>query len=227
MIYILGHGIIAWIALLLLLSGDVEPNPGPSIINGFLLNTRSIKSVNSGRNKLAEFQSLVSVKNAMVICLTETWLSAEIGDDEILPTDSYKIYRKDRGGYGGVLTAVHTSINSKHRPDLVSNSDHHNEIIAVEIRLPKLPKLALIIFYRPPGDNSHECLANLEETINKVKRSGFTNICLMGDFNLPNMDPATGIPLDNRWNCEAFYNVFQSAGLSHKVTGQPTSEGIQ
>ena len=45
----------------------------------------------------------------------------------------------------------------------------------------------------------------------------------MGDFNLPNMDPATGIPLDNIWNCEAFYNVFQSAGLSHKVTG-PTHE---
>ena len=45
--YMLGHGLIAWIALLLLLSGDLEPNPGPNIINGFLLNTRSIKFVNS------------------------------------------------------------------------------------------------------------------------------------------------------------------------------------
>ena len=221
--YMLGHGLIAWIALLLLLSGDVEPNPGPNIINGFLLNTRSIKSVNSRRNKLAEFQSLVSIKNAMVICLTETWLTADVRDDEILPTDSYNIYRKDRDGHGGVLTAVHTSINSKHRPDWVSDNDSHNEIIAVEIRIPKLPKLALITFYRPPSDNSHECVANLEDTINKVKRSGFNNICLMGDFNLPNMDPVTGMPLDNRWNCEAFYNMFQSVGLSHLVTG-PTHE---
>ena len=45
----------------------------------------------------------------------------------------------------------------------------------------------------------------------------------MGDFNLQNMDPVTGMPLDNRWNCEAFYNMFQSAGLSHLVTG-PTHE---
>ena len=117
--YMLGHGLIAWIALLLLLYGDVEPNPGPNIINGFLLNTRSIKSVNSRRNKLAEFQSLVSIKNAMVICFTETWLTADVRDDEILPTDSYNIYRKDRDGHGGVLTAVHTSINSKHRRDWV------------------------------------------------------------------------------------------------------------
>ena len=74
-----------------------------------------------------------------------TRLSAEIGDNEILPTDSYKIYRKDRDGHGGVLTAFHTSINSKHRPDVVSNSDLHNEIIAVEIRLHKLSQLVLVI----------------------------------------------------------------------------------
>ena len=66
----------------------------------------------------------------MVICLTETWLTADVRDDELPPTDSYNIYRKDRDGHGGVLTAVHTSINSKHRPDWVSDNDSHNEIIA-------------------------------------------------------------------------------------------------
>ena len=45
----------------------------------------------------------------------------------------------------------------------------------------------------------------------------------MGDFNLPNMDPVTGIPLINRWNCEAFYDVFQAIGLNRLVTG-PTHE---
>ena len=188
--------------------------PDLSIINGFQSNTRSIKSVDSSRNNLAEFQSLVSVKNTMVICLTETCLSAEIVDDEILPIDSYKIYRKARGWHGTVLTEVHTSINCK---------DHHKNIISVEIRLPKLPQLALINFYRPPSDISHGCVENVEETMNKVKRSGFTSICSMGNFNLPNMDPATSIPLDNRWHCEALYNVFQFAGLSHMVTG-PTHE---
>ena len=41
----------------------------------------------------------------------------------------------------------------------------------------------------------------------------------MGDFNLPNLEPATGMPLDNRWNCEAFYNVFQSV-----LVTEPTHE---
>ena len=66
-LYKLEQGLITWIYMLLLLSGDIESNPGPNIINAFLLNTRSIKSVNSRRNKLAEFQSLVALKNAMVV----------------------------------------------------------------------------------------------------------------------------------------------------------------
>ena len=153
----------------------------------------------------------------MVVCLTENWLTADVGNDEILPTDCYNIYRKDRGGHGGVLTAVHTSINSKQRPDLVPDSDSHNEI-----RLPKLPKLAMIKFYRPQNDNSHECVTNLGETLNNVQRSVF-HIFVMGDFNLPNMDPVTGISLNYRWNCQAFYDVFQSIGLDNLVTG-PTHE---
>ena len=61
-LYMLEQGLITWIYMLLILSGDIESNPGPNIINGFLLNTRSIKSVNRRRNKLAEFQSLVALK---------------------------------------------------------------------------------------------------------------------------------------------------------------------
>ena len=58
MLFMLSTGLMTWICLLLMLSGDIEPNPGLGVIKGILLNARSIKFVNSRRNKLAELQSL-------------------------------------------------------------------------------------------------------------------------------------------------------------------------
>jgi hypothetical protein len=111
----LSCGLIFLIFLLLILCGDIEQNPGPDqIINGFLLNARSIKSVNQQRNKIVELQSLASIKDATIICLTETWLTKDIADSEILPSNIYNIYRKDRDGRGGgVLTAVKFYLISK------------------------------------------------------------------------------------------------------------------
>ena len=70
-----------------------------------------------------------------------------------LPEADLNIYRKDRGGYGGVLTAIHTSIYSKLRPDLMVQNGRHNEIIVVVIIIPKLPRIALLTYYRPQSDN--------------------------------------------------------------------------
>ena len=168
MLFKLSTGLMAWICLLPMLSGDIKPNPGPGVIKAILLNARGIKSVNSQRNKLAELQSLVTLKSAAIVCLTETWLSDDISNDEILPSDHYKIYRKDRGGYGGILTAIQRS-----RSDLTPPTEIHNEILVVEIRFPKVLKLALINFYRPPNDTSLECVANLQATL----RNNIDNAC--------------------------------------------------
>ena len=195
--YISNLGLLYWLFLLIVIDNDVELNPGPNSINGFLLNARSIKSVNSNRNKLAIFQSLVSLKNASIVCLTETWLTDDIQNEEILPVGSHKIFRKDRGGYGGVLVAIHESIKCKNRPDLVSSSIDHNETVVVELRLPKLPKIALVAHYRPPGDNSSECIQNIKHVYKNIKEAKFNYICTMGNYNLPNLDTRSGLPQDN------------------------------
>ena len=223
MLFMLSTGLMAWICLLLMLSGDTKPNPSPGVIKGILLNARSIKSLNSRRNKLAELQSLVTLKSAAIVCLTETWLSDDISNDEILPFDHYNIYRKDRGGYGSILTAIHTSVNLRSRPDLTPPTEIHNEILVVKNWFPKVPKVALIDFYRPPSDTSLECVANLQVTLRAVAEAGFVNICVTGDFNLPNLNPIAGVALDNRWNCSEYCDIFHEAGLSHLVT-QPTHE---
>ena len=213
-----------WMLMVLLKCGDIELNPGPSEINGILLNCRSLKSVNSKRNKMSELQSLVSLKHADIVCLTETWLTADIASDEILPHDTFSIYRKDRaGGYGGVLVGIHQSIKSKLRCDLMPDDTDHNELIVVEIRLPKLPKIALINFYRPPTDNSLQCINNFTKTLKKVQESGFHKIWVMGDFNLPNLDIVTGLPRNNEHNCLNFYECFHDHGLMHLVN-DPTHQ---
>lgn len=86
--------------LLLPSCGDIETNPGPSlssnnkddgkakrqrssanIVNSLkcgLMNTRSL------RNKLTKFQLLLSANNSVIFAVTETWLSSDISDAEIL-----------------------------------------------------------------------------------------------------------------------------------------------
>ena len=64
-------------------------------------------------NKLSYFQSLVYCGSVDCFCVTETWLSANILDGEILP-NQYVIYRQDRASKGGgVMIAVRNEICSR------------------------------------------------------------------------------------------------------------------
>ncbi len=166
-------GLPVWYFLLLLLCGDIHPNPGPASskpIDGFLLNSRSLKSVDSRRNKLAQFHTTVALKKPSIICITETWLTSEVQNLELLSDSEYSVYRRDRpqGRGGGVLTAIHNSIKSKIREDLNSGNILHNEILVVELKLPKLPKIALVNMYRPPSDVDTACPNNLYSCLNKI-----------------------------------------------------------
>ena len=70
------------------------------------LNSRSLV------NKLSKFQAFAYSFNYSIICVSETWLSSHIFDNETLPTD-YTIYHKDRCSWGGgVLMAIKDKIAS-------------------------------------------------------------------------------------------------------------------
>ena len=85
----------------ILLCGDIAINPGPhpSSISCFLQNVRSLKAVvaDGGQyeSKLSILQDIAYGYDLDVICLTETWLNADVLDHEVLPS-GYNIYRKDR-----------------------------------------------------------------------------------------------------------------------------------
>ena len=120
--------------------------------------TVSARSIN---NKLADLADFLMTYHPLVVCLTETWLSAS----QPLTVPGYDCYRRDRPtqenrhnrndlrGYGGVAILVRTGMFTKvrHRTDL-----HLPDLEAtwVELILPsnsQLTKLYLGSVYRPPS----------------------------------------------------------------------------
>lgn len=218
MTIMLNFGLPMWLITLIMLSGDIESNPGPvKHLSGILLNTRSVKSVNRNRNKLIDFQSIVHTKKASIICLSETWLNEEVLDSEILPSSLFNIFRKDRNGKGGgVLIAVLSEIVSKNRPDLVPPDTGLTDIIVVELNVLGQSKTALVGVYIPPGSHNTGITA-LRQTLQTLWDNNYHNINLLGDFNLPNIDPITDTPTSNAFCAHAFYDLFCDFNLVHCV----------
>jgi hypothetical protein len=146
-----------------------------------LLNARSVKTVNKNVNKLAQLQNLAYVSESHVIGITETWLTESVNDSEIL-SDNYVLYRRDRQDKrgGGILLAVKNSCNSSLVKILPSQ-----EILTVSVKCIK-KNVLFILCYRPPADNTNdftECLYDLLLT----EHNKYDSICLIGDFNFPNI----------------------------------------
>ena len=96
-------------------------------------------------------------------------------------------------------------------------NDRHNEIIVVEIIIPKLPRIALLTYYRPPSDKSVECPQNLETCFRRIREEGFSNILVMGDFNLPDFDLNLNVPLTGNNNYWYYYDIVQEFCLKHII----------
>ena len=102
--------------LFLLISNDIEWNPGPSggsvVPKSCTLNARRIV------NKPIEFQAVANTRELEQIVVTETWLNCNILDNEILSSE-YNIHRRDRlRRGGGILLAVNEGICCQRRLDL-------------------------------------------------------------------------------------------------------------
>jgi hypothetical protein len=132
---------------LIILSGDVMLNPGPSKQNfGCTLFSSNVRSI--GKGKLKEFHNTFSSSVYDILCITKTWLNSNIDDSEIVNND-YIIYRRDRGTEhirgGGVLVAVKKNVDVRRRDDL-----ERGESIWVEIRISSSEKIIVGCAYLPP-----------------------------------------------------------------------------
>ena len=184
----------AHLLLLILLAGDVATNPGPpksgrNFVNCLVINACSLKSRHfvNGRKlcHLSSFQDLVYSEQPDFVWVTETWLTDDVHNCEIL-NNSYYVYRKDwetRQG-GGVMLAVKASsfISSKEIEDINVNI----EVMSCEITTNSNLKYAICCCYRPPNVGT----SWLEEFNSFLVQltSRYRNILICGDFNFPKIN---------------------------------------
>ena len=106
------HGILMWLFILnFLLIAIVNPsllNPGPTGTGGrysvLYLNSRGLIPCGELNNqhptlhttKIHELNLYIDNHKPEIVILNETWLKPSILDNEVIPTDKYKVFRLDR-----------------------------------------------------------------------------------------------------------------------------------
>ena len=184
--------------LLLILSGDIELNPGPpldysdvvkasktskNLIKYLHINCQSIVKKRCGVKKLLDdFHNTI-------FGFSETWLDSE-HDSNLWAFDNSKFTafrsdrdknssRKSRGG--GVMLLIPTIFNPKERKDLY-NMDKKFDSLWVQVTYKKMSTL-IHICYNPSKSTTSDFLDELALSIDSaiVKTS---NIVLMGDYNI-------------------------------------------
>ena len=141
--------------LILLLSGDINLNPGPTQI----LKTWSVfkkrglhfvhLNINSLPSKIEELRQIAKDTNSAVIGLSETKLDKTIFDSEI-SIPNYSLIRKDRNRKGGgVACYIRSDIcfnNQNYLSDEIEN-------ISYDLLLPQAKPIFVALVYKPPTDN--------------------------------------------------------------------------
>ena len=113
-----------------------------------------------------------------MIAITETWLSNNILNGEILP-NYYTLYRRDRASRGGgVLLAVRDHLSSK---QLQSSDDI--ESIVVEIHSSR-SFIVCVLYIPPSADDSYH--TQVSEVFSSLPLN--LDVLILGDFNFPDID---------------------------------------
>ena len=184
---------VTWLLSLILLSGDVRPNPGPSSASS---TTSSMDS--SVTNVLSQFHHLSfihynvqSIYNKLdvltaelsdfdILAFSESWLHPNISDEESNIPSYNKPERKDRDNdpHGGVLIYIKDSIHYKRRVDLKPVGI---ECIWTEIIL-RNKYILFGVFYRPPN-SSIMYHSTIEDSVHLAIDTGISDIVITGDLN--------------------------------------------
>ena len=187
-----------WYFLLILLSGDIHWNPGPSsasdsssisdissshymdmLSNGLSIMHLNIQSIRS-KMDILEIEAQPYDVLILYLFFTETWLNNDIDSEDIRIPNFSLPFRCDRVGKagGGVAIYLRDSFQGHIRHDL---SIINLEAIWVEIKYHG-QNLLIGGFYRPPSANNNY-FTLIEESFNRAYSTNFDNIVIAGDFN--------------------------------------------
>lgn len=188
-----------WLVFLLLLAGDIHPNPGPSI-------SSSVSSVSSTSTSMSNslfsslnlshnlsfvhynVQSILTKLDTLyaelygfdILAFTETWLNPSVGSCDLLLESYCEPERKDRPGdsHGGLMIYIKEGLRYKRRDDLEPRN-----IECIWLELANCNRRLLFgLFYRPPSSDS-EYFTCIENSIALAVDTGISDIIITGDFN--------------------------------------------
>ena len=174
--------------LLLLLSGDIHPNPGPVSLSLCHSNIRGliVKTDQNPKYKAEELYSTLCLDGKFdFICISETHLDGSISDEYLpFPEDEYLIHRRDRvdGTKGGVCILGSSSIAHVELKEL---RHPHLENIWIEAKINN-KSFMIGVFYRPPDStvqNVDNFIDYLQDNLTEVYKRSPESIFLLGDFN--------------------------------------------
>lgn len=134
-------------------------------------------------NKVNELNVVVGQYNVKIICITETHLSPEIKDCEII-LENFKVYRVDRKNGqkgGGSCIYIHKSIDG----EFIKNFNAPDSV-GIDIKVNN-HFLQLVCLYRSQNLETTEQNYLLTQVENLKIEQG-EDLLLFGDFNLPNVN---------------------------------------
>ena len=139
--------------------------------------------------------------------VTETWLSSDILDNEIV-ISGYNLARKDRNRHGGGLVIYVRNDVPYKRPFFPFPMDI--ELVIVECLLHS--RLLTIAGFSCPPNSSPDVLESVHSVLSSLRRQNFSNLVLCGDFNI---DPRYSRPNDS-------LSLLQSDFQLTQVINEPT-----
>ena len=130
--------------------------------------------------KFDELCAQCDIEKPDVICLTETWLCADIIESECT-IPGYKCIRCDRNRHGGGV-AVYISENLEFQVIMCGPSGLEFLLVSVHNVNNAHRKLYIGVWYRPPANNT--ALDDLYSVLESLDPTVLSNFVLLGDFNI-------------------------------------------
>lgn len=173
------------VSLLLLLSGDIQLNPGPTstTLEFAHLNICSASSVTTSFDKPTLLQEFISDQNIDIIALSETWLAPNTLPSTLnsLTPENFTLTHNPRPvGRGGGLALIYRSYLSSSRITTPSSTSFESLCVRLSIRS---SSIIFLIIYRPPSSSIPMFISEFSTLLDDLNCSP-SELIISGDFNI-------------------------------------------
>jgi len=204
-------------ALFLLLSGDIQLNPGPRVsstpidritsLKFALLNAHSASSITSAFDKPASIQDFISTYNLDILAVTETWLSPNTLPSTLnsLTPDKYSLLHSPRlTGRGGGLAFIFRSSLKLIKVTLPSFTSFEAYCVKFSV---SGSFFTILNVYRPPSSSVADFFSEFSSLLEDLVSSP-SELLLTGDFNF-HVDTPTQFPASSFLSLLETFNLVQ------------------